>query len=122
MRCTSCARIWDVPDGGGPRRPRNRPAVARWTHRPGVVVYVCQSTLDNWFDNADDDPEMEPYAVEWLVVTTDNTTVQDELAATLGACILARLTPNTIARLLLRTGWQPPPTLAYLHGMTILRD
>lgn len=66
MKCTSCARIWETPADGGPPRRRDRLAIARWTHRPGVVDYVCQSTLDYWFDNADDDPELEPTAVEWL--------------------------------------------------------
>ena len=67
MNCTSCLRIWDTPPGGGPAQRRVRPAIARWTHpNTRAVDYVCQSTLDYWFDNADEDPFMEPTDVRWL--------------------------------------------------------
>lgn len=46
---------------------RDTQAVAIWTH--GLSrnsTPVCQSCLDFWFDNADDDPDLEPREVHWL--------------------------------------------------------
>lgn len=47
------------------------PAVAIWLHenqleygQPGIPL--CQASLDWWFDNADDAPELEPIQVFWL--------------------------------------------------------
>lgn len=47
------------------------PAVAIWLHQnqldygqPGMPL--CQKSLDYWFDNADDAPELEPVQVLWL--------------------------------------------------------
>lgn len=62
--CTCCPTIWDVQPGGRQRPPH--PAVARWEHRPGVVDWLCRNVLDKWFDNADDDPDMEPSRVDWI--------------------------------------------------------
>ena len=42
------------------------PAVARWTCTNGNVVLLCQPCLNGWFDNADDDPELEPAAWTWI--------------------------------------------------------
>jgi hypothetical protein len=55
--CWACSRL----DRG------RRPAVAIWSH--GLTPYfdpLCQGCLDMWFDNADDDPDMEPWHVRWL--------------------------------------------------------
>ena len=42
------------------------PAVARWTCRNGNVVRLCRTCLDVWFDNADDDDDLEPAAWRWI--------------------------------------------------------
>lgn len=42
------------------------PAVARWTCGNGNVVHLCQKCLDHWFDNSDDDPDLEPATWRWL--------------------------------------------------------
>lgn len=61
MKCDCCSHCWI--NG----KPRDRgPAVARWTHQIGNVSMLCRLCVDSWFDNADDDPELEPAAVEWL--------------------------------------------------------
>lgn len=41
-------------------------AVAWWRHGNGNTSRICQSCLDHWFDNADDDPSLEPTAWTWL--------------------------------------------------------
>lgn len=47
-------------------------AVALWWVAPspprphGCHVFLCKSCLDHWLDNADDDPNLEPSALEWL--------------------------------------------------------
>jgi hypothetical protein len=45
------------------------PAAARWSHRNGNISRLCRACLDHWFDNADDDPDLEPVAWQWLEVT-----------------------------------------------------
>jgi hypothetical protein len=42
------------------------PAVARWDCRNGNVVHLCQTCLDAWLDNADDEPDLEPAGWSWL--------------------------------------------------------
>jgi hypothetical protein len=51
-----------------------------------------------------------------------DTTVQDELALAIGICLNVGMSPNCIAGLLLRTGWQPPDHLPYLAEMEVTRD
>jgi hypothetical protein len=42
-------------------------AVAEFTCVPSENrVMLCQKHLDMWFDNADDEPDLEPGAVRWL--------------------------------------------------------
>lgn len=42
-------------------------AVAEFTGVPsGNRVNLCQKHVDMWFDNADDEPDLEPGAVRWL--------------------------------------------------------
>lgn len=60
MTCTCCAHI---RDGG---KPRQSTAVAHWTALNGYVAYLCQHCLDSWFDNADDDEDLEPAGWGWL--------------------------------------------------------
>ncbi|WP_027947203.1 hypothetical protein [Amycolatopsis taiwanensis] len=55
------------------------------------------------------------------LINASNTTVQDELALCIGACINAGMSPNDIAGVLLRSGWRPPEGLAYLDGMELTR-
>lgn len=45
------------------RAPR---AVAFWKASNGNRAVLCQSCLDHWFDNADDDPSLEPVSWGWL--------------------------------------------------------
>lgn len=60
-RCDCCSHTWE--NG----RPRDRgPAVALWICGNGNPVRLCQSCLDAWFDNADDDPDLEPASWSWL--------------------------------------------------------
>lgn len=63
--CTCCSHIWR-DRGNGHSEPGREPAVARWEHDNGNVSRLCQSCLDSWFDNADDDPDLEPAAWAWL--------------------------------------------------------
>lgn len=47
------------------------PAVALWLHENQIDYQrgglpLCQKSLDAWFDNADDDPDLEPLQVLWL--------------------------------------------------------
>jgi hypothetical protein len=44
----------------------DEPAVAWWRGRNGHTVWLCQGCLDHWFDNADDDPALEPAAWGWF--------------------------------------------------------
>ena len=48
------------------RLPNCGPAVARWVCGNGNVVLLCRKCLDCWFDNADDDPDLEPVAWGWI--------------------------------------------------------
>lgn len=42
--------------------------VAWWVAAPSMtLVYLCQSCLDWWCDNADNDPGLEPAEWGWLV-------------------------------------------------------
>lgn len=42
-------------------------SVAEMTCTPsGNRVGLCQRHLDMWFDNADDEPDLEPASVRWL--------------------------------------------------------
>lgn len=51
-RCVCALRLPPAPA---------RPVVARWTCSPsGNVIYLCESCLNHWLDNADDDPAFEP--------------------------------------------------------------
>ncbi|CAM5623310.1 hypothetical protein [Streptomyces aurantiogriseus] len=63
--CSCCSHIWR-DRGNGRSEPDRRPAVVRWQHRGGNVSLLCQPCLDGWFDNADDDPDLEPAAWSWL--------------------------------------------------------
>jgi len=42
------------------------PVVACWKTQTGYWFRLCQPCLDAWFDNADDDPDLEPAAWEWM--------------------------------------------------------
>ena len=42
------------------------PVVARWTVRNGYTFRLCRKCLNAWFDNADDDPDLEPAEWRWL--------------------------------------------------------
>lgn len=42
------------------------PAVAWWRSSNGHIARLCASCLNCWFDNADDDPDLEPTAWGWL--------------------------------------------------------
>ena len=42
------------------------PVVARWTCGNGNVILLCQRCLNAWFDNADDDPDLEPAEWRWV--------------------------------------------------------
>lgn len=44
----------------------NEPAVAWWKTGNGAFTRLCQACLDYWFDNADDDPSLEPVAWGWF--------------------------------------------------------
>ena len=59
--CDCCSHIWRN-DGSRDERP----PVARWNHRIGNVSRLCKPCLDGWFDNADDDPDLEPASWSWL--------------------------------------------------------
>lgn len=61
-RCTCCSHVFE--NGAS----RYRPAVARWIGPPpnSAVDLLCQSCLDIWLDNADDDTFLEPTNVIWL--------------------------------------------------------
>jgi hypothetical protein len=48
------------------------------------------------------------------------TTVEDELALAIGASLAAGISPNSIARALVRSGWMNP-TLPYLKDMELTR-
>ncbi|MEU4133630.1 hypothetical protein [Streptomyces wuyuanensis] len=58
--CWTCSRIID----NGVRR--HAVAVASWQHWHGGSTPLCQSCLNAWFDNADDDESLEPKAWHWL--------------------------------------------------------
>jgi hypothetical protein len=58
--CWCCSRI--IKNG----TRRRTPAVARWTFWHGDTEPLCKACLDHWFDNADDDPSLEPAAWHWL--------------------------------------------------------
>lgn len=49
----------------------NEPAAAWWRGRNGNFTRLCQPCLDYWFDNADDDPDLEPAAWGWLYKGAD---------------------------------------------------
>lgn len=44
------------------------PVVARWSHPNGNVSWLCRNCLDAWFDNADDDPDLEAAAWRWTAI------------------------------------------------------
>jgi hypothetical protein len=46
------------------------PVVARWKTQTGYWFPLCQTCLDHWFDNADDDDDLEPAAWTWLTGVT----------------------------------------------------
>ncbi|MFG2372565.1 hypothetical protein ACGFY9_13940 [Streptomyces sp. NPDC048504] len=43
------------------------PATAWWHGPNGHHTTLCTSCLNFWFDNADDDPDLEPAAWGWLI-------------------------------------------------------
>lgn len=43
------------------------PAIAWWRVQDSAIVRLCKNCLDCWFDNADDDPGLEPTAWGWLI-------------------------------------------------------
>jgi hypothetical protein len=45
----------------------NEPAIAWWKTGNDCFTRLCWACLDCWFDNADDDPDLEPTAWGWLV-------------------------------------------------------
>lgn len=58
----SAPRCWLHPEA---------PAAVMWLHENQVdygqpAIPLCQASLDRWFDNADDAPELEPLLVTWL--------------------------------------------------------
>lgn len=64
--CSCCSHIWR-DRGNGRREPDRRPAVACWNHgASGNTSLLCRTCLDSWFDNADDDPDLEPASWVWL--------------------------------------------------------
>ena len=44
------------------------PVVARWKTRTGYWFPLCKACLDGWFDNADDDDDLEAVAWAWIGV------------------------------------------------------
>lgn len=42
------------------------PAIAWWKTSNGTYTHLCKPCLDCWFDNADDDPDLEPEAWGWF--------------------------------------------------------
>lgn len=47
--------------------PESHPAVAFvYSHDGRYSHPVCESTLNHWLDNADEDPSLEPSAIYWL--------------------------------------------------------
>lgn len=63
--CDCCSHIWRET-APGRSQPHRRPAVARWEHPHGHASRLCLECLNGWFDNADDDPDLEPVAWSWL--------------------------------------------------------
>lgn len=108
MRCDPCSRVWR-----GTLPPDPPAAVVRWTGPNATVSFLCLASFDAWLDNADDDPSLEPLAVQWLPPMPEHT-VEDQLAFTIGALLDQGAHPLAIAEVLLRTGWQPPPVLTEL--------
>lgn len=60
--CDCCTPIL----GGRPSQPRQTPAIAWWRTRNGATARLCQPCLNSWFDNADDDPDLEPAVWCWI--------------------------------------------------------
>jgi hypothetical protein len=47
--------------------PQHHPAVALvYSHGGRYSHPLCESTLNHWLDNADDDPDLEPADIVWL--------------------------------------------------------
>lgn len=47
------------------------PAFVIYTDRAGPI-HLCKTSLDNRLDNADDDPELEPLALQFLTLGHDD--------------------------------------------------
>lgn len=75
--CTCCSHIWR-DNGNGHSEPSHNPAVARWTHSNGNMSLLCLDCLNCWFDNADDDEELEPAAWSWLPMARPQSTPDAE--------------------------------------------
>lgn len=58
--CDCCSHIWR--DGVRAEKP----PVASWECRNGNIERLCLDCLNYWFDNADDDPDLEPASWSWL--------------------------------------------------------
>lgn len=82
------------------------PAVALWTGLSNHTVALCQSCLDIWLDDADDDAELEPSRVQWLdgsrTLAAANAARSDEFLAALANPI--RLEPRATP---IRNGGRP---------------
>ncbi len=68
----------------------------------GNVARLCASHADDWFDNADDDPAMEPIRVTWA--NSDRTLHR---APEMTAAKLAK-TEREALRAATQGGWSPP--------------
>jgi hypothetical protein len=58
-------QAWDGFTING-KRPVHGPAVARITHHHGGTTGLCQPCLDDWFDSADENEDLEPTAWRWV--------------------------------------------------------
>jgi hypothetical protein len=58
--------------------------VAWWLTRSGHYLHLCQHRLDAWFDNADQDDDLEPVAWGWLDTPTTTHSTLVLLPVTVG--------------------------------------
>lgn len=73
-RCVDMVAAVIDPDAQTPPRAGGQCAMGGGDGHPAAIawicitspVQVCQGCLDAWFDNADDDPDLEPATWGWL--------------------------------------------------------
>lgn len=69
--CDPCLHLFVTPPGLRSATPCISTAVALWITEAGNAVPLCESCLNHWCDNADDEPDLEAAELLWFASGPD---------------------------------------------------